>query len=132
MTVCLFLSVICGVKTDVLPVKASQTSITKAFRSRFPKIKLDLTVELSKYWDSRIDRAYQISDGQDDGVDVAVLQSLQDFHRWKAEGRLLPYRVASWNDIYPEFIDRDGTYTGLYICELFVLPLLLSPTPIPS
>ena len=48
-------------------------------------------------------------------VDIAVIQSLQDFPRWKAEGRLLSYKASQWNDIYPEFVDKDGAYAGLYV-----------------
>lgn len=75
-----------------------------------------MRLDLSKYLDARADMAYALSKGADDGIDVAVLQSLHDFPRWKSEDRLLPYKVAQWNDIYPQFVDRDGAYTGLYIC----------------
>ncbi|KAF9562910.1 periplasmic binding protein-like II [Agrocybe pediades] len=89
--------------------------VTAAFTKRFPGIKLDLTVDLSKYLDSRIDRQHQVTNGAEEFADVAVLQTLQNFGRWKSEGRLMPYKVSEWDDIYPEFVDQDGAYTGYNI-----------------
>ncbi|KAF9528857.1 hypothetical protein CPB83DRAFT_813428 [Crepidotus variabilis] len=96
-------------------IKVSQKIIVDAFTRRFPDIPLDLGVGLSKYHSPLIDRYWENSNFTDDGADVAVLQTLHDFPRWKSEGRLLNYKVSSWDDIYPEFIDSDGAYTGLYI-----------------
>jgi len=108
-----------------LPVKAFSNLIIDAFHNCFPDIKLNLTGDLSKYWDSKIDAAYQLSQNKDNDVDVAVLQSLHDFPRWKSEGRLMPYKVASWNDIYPDYVDPDGTYTGLFVGKCFSLDMFI-------
>ena len=117
-------SLICSLlnQKQYLPVKAFPNLIIDAFHNRFPDIKLNLTGDLSKYWDSKIDAAYQ---SKDNGVDVAVLQSLHDFPRWKTEGRLMPYKVASWNDIYPDYVDPDGTYTGLFVGKCFSLDMFI-------
>ncbi|KAF8901010.1 hypothetical protein CPB84DRAFT_1846992 [Gymnopilus junonius] len=96
-------------------VQASGSGIRHYFENRFPGIKLDLSLDLSKYLDAEIDRQYKKTNGLDEFADVAVLQSLHDFPRWKAEGRLLPYKVSQWNDIYSKFVDEEGAYTGLYI-----------------
>ncbi len=100
------------------PVQASKNGIVKAFTTRFPNIKLNLTLDVSKYLDGIADLTYDSTKGTDDGADVVVLQSVHNFPRWKSQGRLLPYKVAPWDDIQPEFVDPDGAYTGLYICEL--------------
>jgi len=117
-------SLICSLlnQKQYLPVKAFSNLIIDAFHNRFPDIKLNLTGDLSKYWDSKIDAAYQ---SKDNGVDVAVLQSLHDFPCWKTEGRLMPYKVASWNDIYPDYVDPDGTYTGLFVGKCFSLDMFI-------
>lgn len=78
---------------------------------------MNITTDLSKYLDSSIDIAYSVSNGTSDLFDLAVLQSTHDFPRWKEEGRLMNYKVREWEDIYPEFVDTDGAYTGLYICK---------------
>ncbi|KAF8951279.1 hypothetical protein BDZ97DRAFT_1932562 [Flammula alnicola] len=105
-------------------VKASGEGIAKAFKARFPGINIDLRLDLSKYLDGEIDRTYKATSGKDDGADVAVIQALHAFPRWKAQGRLLPYKVSQWNDIYPQFVDQDGAYIGCYICHHVRIPHL--------
>ncbi|TLD32069.1 putative abc-type fe3+ transport periplasmic component protein [Venturia nashicola] len=61
-------------------------SLRTAWKARFPKITLDLSVDLSKYHDSRIDRAWLI---KNETVDIATLQTLHDFKRWKQQDRLI-------------------------------------------
>jgi hypothetical protein len=111
---------------DPLTVHASQTLIISSFHNHFPGIHLNLTSDLSKYWDSAIDITYALSNGTSNDVDVTVLQSFHDFPRWKDEGRLLNYKVREWDDIYPEFVDEDGAYTGLYICTCPLVVFTLS------
>lgn len=89
----------------------------KAFTARFPNIKVNITLDVSKYLDGIADLVYDSTKGKDNGFDVTIIQSVHNFPRWKSQGRLLPYKVAPWNDIQPEFVDPDGAYTGLYICE---------------
>ncbi|KAH8800350.1 hypothetical protein F5884DRAFT_810075 [Xylogone sp. PMI_703] len=88
--------------------QSQSASTVAAFTARFPKIKLNLTVDVSKYHDSRVDRQYEISG--EDGADVAFLQTLHDFDRWKRTGRLLPYKPPTWNSIYPIIKDPHGAY----------------------
>ncbi|KAH8808650.1 ABC transporter substrate binding protein-like protein [Xylogone sp. PMI_703] len=86
-------------------------STIDAWNARFPKVKLNLTVELSKYIDSRIDRQFQKTGT--DGADIAVLQQLNDFDRWTRWGRLLPYKPAAWNNIYPDVKDPNGAFVSI-------------------
>ncbi|EKV11061.1 ABC-type Fe3+ transport system [Penicillium digitatum PHI26] len=86
-----------------------------AWQARFPEIKLNLTVDVSKYHDSRVNRQFQRNGT--DGADIAVLQTLHDFGRWKREGRLLPYKPLKWEDIYSAIKDPHGAFVGAYICE---------------
>ncbi|KAF2209001.1 hypothetical protein CERZMDRAFT_70365 [Cercospora zeae-maydis SCOH1-5] len=81
--------------------------VRQSWAQRFPDIKLNLTVDLSKYHDNRIDRAHL------QGLhvaDVAVLQTLQDFRRWKSEGKLVNYKPATFDDILPGEKDPDGAW----------------------
>ena len=79
------------------------------FMKRFPKIKLDLTVDFSKYHDCRADRAHAKGEHY---ADVIFLQALHDYPRWKAEGRLLLYKPPNHKNIYPSHKDHDGAYYG--------------------
>ncbi|THW77654.1 periplasmic binding protein-like II [Aureobasidium pullulans] len=76
-----------------------------AWKARFPDVKLNLTVDVSKYHDSRVNRQYQRNG--DDGADIAVLQTLHDFGRWKREGRLYPYKPAAWDNVYSAIKDPE-------------------------
>ncbi|KAJ8067554.1 hypothetical protein OCU04_004894 [Sclerotinia nivalis] len=83
-----------------------------AWAARFPKISLDLTVDLSKYHDSRIDRSYWNNNETDD---IAILQTLQDFQRWKEEGRLLFYKPPTFADLYSGEKDLDGAFLPISV-----------------
>lgn len=97
--------------------KSNGAGIIAAFTKRFPDVEFNLTVDLSKYHDSRADRTFDTSNGEDDGTDVVLLQTVHDFPRWKKANRLLPYKVATWNDIQSPFKDEDGAFTGCFIGE---------------
>lgn len=92
--------------------QAQWDTFRTAFTTRFPKIKLDLTVDFSKYHDSRADRA--IAKGEH-YADVIFLQALHDYPRWKHEGRLLHYKPPNHTNIYPSHKDHDGAYYGAAI-----------------
>lgn len=82
------------------------------FEERFPGIRVEIVVDLSKYHDARID--YQLSTNSL-VVDVAQLQTLHDFPRWKKEGVLLNYKPIGWDRIYSQLKDSDGAYTGVFM-----------------
>ncbi|MFF7169340.1 ABC transporter substrate-binding protein [Streptomyces pseudovenezuelae] len=85
----------------------SGASARTAFRARFPEIDLQLIVDYSKYHDVRIDNQF----ATDTLVpDVVQLQTLQDFTRWKHEGRLLHYKPAGFSKLYKKFRDSDGAW----------------------
>ncbi|KAL1305775.1 hypothetical protein AAFC00_003942 [Neodothiora populina] len=105
----------------------------KAWRERFPDVKLNLTVDVSKYHDSRVNR--QFTRNGDDGADIAVLQTLHDYGRWKREGRLLNYKPVGWENIYSSIKDPDGAFLGTYIYQFGNLVYntdLLNETDVPS
>ena len=56
----------------------------------------------------------QISDGKA-GVDVAVLQTLQDFARWKRAGQLLRVVPEGWETIDATFKDPDAEWVGITV-----------------
>ena len=83
-----------------------------AWAARFPKVELTAVVDYSKYHDVRVDNQL----ATDTLVpDVVQLQTLQDFTRWKREGRLLPYKPAGFSKVHKGFKDPDGTWTALMV-----------------
>lgn len=109
------------------------TSTIAAWEARFPDVKLNLTVDVSKYHDSRIDRQFEKTGS--DGADVAMLQTLHDFKRWKEAGRLLPYKVANWEEIYSSLKDPSGAFVAISISQFGALVYnsqLLNASDIPN
>jgi ABC-type Fe3+ transport system substrate-binding protein len=87
----------------------------KQFSERYPGIKLLITGGFSNVLDKKIDQ--QIKDGKLE-VDSAIFQTLQDFVRWKAEGRLLNYKPQGFDTIDDSFKDADGAYYGIQVIAM--------------
>lgn len=89
-------------------------AVRSGWKERFPDIPLNLTVDLSKYHDGRADKAFY--EGKH-VADIAVLQTLQDFPRWKSQNRLLYYKPREFDDVFNGEKDFDGAWLGLFNCE---------------
>ncbi|MFF1442277.1 ABC transporter substrate-binding protein [Streptomyces sp. NPDC058295] len=87
-----------------------QDGTKAAFLKRFPDIDLKLIVDYSKYHDVRVDN--QLATGTL-VPDVVQLQTLQDFDRWKAQGRLLSYRPAGFSKVHEGFKDPQGAWVAI-------------------
>ena len=85
--------------------------VKSAFEKRFPGVKLDVTVDLSKFHDLRIDR--QLESGTLT-PDVAILQTTFDFDKWKSRGQLLDYKPIGFYQQKPGYADPDGAYITAY------------------
>ncbi|EDU48153.1 AfuA ABC-type Fe3+ transport system periplasmic component [Pyrenophora tritici-repentis] len=92
--------------------KTQQNNLKTAFEARFPKMKLNVTVDISKYHDINLDA--QLADNNV-YVDSIILQTLNDYPRWKKEGVLLNYAPLNFDNVYPEFKDAEAAYSGLFI-----------------
>jgi hypothetical protein len=90
-----------------------QDALKAAFEARFPKMTLNLTVDLSKYQDGDIDQ--QLATG---GlyVDSIILQTLHDYPRWDQEGALLHYQPLDYYKLYPAYRHIRGAWhaTAVY------------------
>ncbi|MBP7451605.1 MAG: ABC transporter substrate-binding protein [Ottowia sp.] len=90
---------------------AQQQDATKAaFLKRFPDLKIDIVVDYSKIHDVRVDN--QIAT-KSQVPDVVQLQTLQDFVRWKREGRLHAYKPAGFAGLHKSFRDPDGAWLSI-------------------
>ncbi|KAK9768197.1 hypothetical protein K7432_001333 [Basidiobolus ranarum] len=95
-----------------LPNGAS--TIVKAFESRFPGTKLNITVDLSKYHNRLIDK--QLAQGGHAlEADLAHLQTVQDFPRWKSQGVLMQYKPIGFEYIYDPYKDKEAYYWATHI-----------------
>ncbi|XMA19789.1 hypothetical protein WAI453_012580 [Rhynchosporium graminicola] len=74
--------------------KNKQDGLKTAFESRFPGMTLNVTVDVSKYHDGSLDQQIATDSLI---VDNIVLQTLNDFPRWKIQGALLPYKPQGFD-----------------------------------
>ncbi|MFF5499994.1 ABC transporter substrate-binding protein [Streptomyces aquilus] len=82
------------------------------FKNRFPGIDLTVVVDYSKYHDVRVDNQF----ATDTLVpDVVQLQTVQDFVRWKEQGRLLAYKPAGFSKLYDAFKDPHGAWVAVQV-----------------
>jgi ABC-type Fe3+ transport system substrate-binding protein len=82
-------------------------AMAKKFSERYPGIKFSISGGFSNVLDKKIDA--QIAAGQLE-VDTAILQTIPDFVRWKAEGRLLNFKPQGFAEIDGSFKDPDGAF----------------------
>ncbi|PHH80142.1 hypothetical protein CDD80_2680 [Ophiocordyceps camponoti-rufipedis] len=97
-------------------------AIRTAFETKFPDLKLNVTVDLSKYLDGRIDQQIVAKNVY---VDSIVLQTLHDYPRWAREGALLNYAPLGFDKIYTGF--KDSLSAAYYGLELFSWMNLWNP-----
>src|SRR6185503_12050102 len=79
----------------------------KKFEARYPGIKVSVTGGFSNVLDKKVDA--QIAAGKLE-VDAAIFQTIQDFVRWKAEGRLLNFKPQGFDKIDGSLKDAEGAY----------------------
>jgi len=85
--------------------------IESKFKARFPKMDIEIVVDLSKYLDARVDNGLQSGAAL---PDVIQLQTLHDFDYWKSQDVLMPYKPLGWDKVYSSFKDPEGSFTGVY------------------
>lgn len=86
-----------------------QDELAQKFMEKFPKIPIDIKVELSK------DHNIKIYEGLLDGdlkPDVVMLQTSNDFEDWKKMGVLAPFKSQSFSNIREELKDSDGYFSS--------------------
>lgn len=79
--------------------KNQQDALKTAFEARFPGMTLNVTVDLSKYHDVKLDQQLATNSVS---VDSIILQTLHDFPRWKSQGVLLPYKPLGFESKFPK------------------------------
>lgn len=85
-----------------------QDALAEAFLTRFPKIPLDIKVDLSKIHDGNI---YQELLNGDLTPDVTMLQTSNDFEDWKKMGVLESFKPVGFSQVRDEFKDPEGDFS---------------------
>jgi len=84
----------------------------RAFELKYPGIKVTIHADFSNVLNEKINQ--QIKSKKLD-VDLAILQTAQDYIRWKKEAVLARFEPAGWKAIDKTFKDRDGYYVGVFV-----------------
>jgi ABC-type Fe3+ transport system substrate-binding protein len=87
----------------------------RRFEERYPGIKVSVTGGFSNVLDKRIDA--QLA-GNRLEVDTAIFQTLHDFARWKAEGKLLAFKPPGFEAIDATFKEPDGAFMGVMVIAM--------------
>ncbi|HUI14638.1 MAG TPA: extracellular solute-binding protein [Xanthobacteraceae bacterium] len=82
-------------------------AMAKVFNAKYPGITVSISGGFSNVLDKKIDA--QIAAGKME-VDAAILQTIADFVRWKADKHLIDFKPAGFDKIYARFKDADGAY----------------------
>lgn len=88
---------------------------------------LNITVDLSKYLDGKIDQQLY---NNDVFVDSIILQTLQDFPRWQQEGALLNYAPVGFDKVYSAF--KDSISASWYGYSIFFWSLSWNTAKLPN
>jgi ABC-type Fe3+ transport system substrate-binding protein len=94
---------------------ASYIARAKKFEQRFPGIAVNVVGGFSNRLTTQIDAARKSGKPH---ADLALLQTIQDFVKWKREGALLVFKPDGWDTMAGEFKDPDGTFMGHYVTLL--------------
>ncbi|KAJ3543059.1 hypothetical protein NM208_g3783 [Fusarium decemcellulare] len=86
-----------------------QDQLKNAFEERFPGMTLNITVKSSSYLGPELDR--QLATGSL-YVDNIMLQTAQDYPRWRDHGVLFHYKPSGYDQVYRPFKDIDGAWVA--------------------
>jgi ABC-type Fe3+ transport system substrate-binding protein len=101
-------------------------SRAKAFSEVYPGIKISIGGGFSNVLDKKIDQ--QIADRKLE-VDAAILQTITDFARWKAAGRLLIFKPPGFDAMDASFKDVDGAFWAIAVN---VVPYMYNTEKVPA
>jgi ABC-type Fe3+ transport system substrate-binding protein len=90
-------------------------AMAKAFNTRYPGINVSVSGGFSNVLDSKIDAQFAAGKLE---VDAAILQTIADFVRWKADGRLMLYKPDGFEQIDGSFKDADGAYWAIQVSAM--------------
>jgi ABC-type Fe3+ transport system substrate-binding protein len=88
---------------------------TDLFAQEYPGIGIEIKNGTSGALAGEIDMQRRAGHLQ---ADIAILQTVQDFVRWKADGALIPVHPNGFDRISSAFRDEEGSYVGTQIFSL--------------
>jgi ABC-type Fe3+ transport system substrate-binding protein len=110
---------------------ALYTADAKLFEEKFPGVKVVIRGDFSNRLTGLIDSQVKAERLE---ADIALLQTIQDFVRWKKEGVLVSFKSEAFPKVPPAFKDADGVYIGLGVNSIIYAynPKLVDKADIPK
>jgi ABC-type Fe3+ transport system substrate-binding protein len=87
----------------------------REFMQRFPGIDVKVTGGPSNVHAEAIDKQFA---ARALSIDLAMLQTVQDFERWKVAGALTPFKPDGFDKVDAAWKDADGAYVGVQVSGL--------------
>jgi ABC-type Fe3+ transport system substrate-binding protein len=87
----------------------------RAFEQKYPGIKVTVHAGFSNVHDEKINQQLKTKTLD---ADLAILQTVGDYIRWKKEGALAVYKPEGWDSIDKSFKDPDGYYVGVFVTSV--------------
>ena len=87
----------------------------RAFEQKYPGIKVTVHAGYSNVHDEKINQQLKTKTLD---ADLAILQTVGDYIRWKKEGVLAVYKPEGWDAIDKSFKDPDGHYVGVFVTSV--------------
>ena len=103
----------------------------KEFEQRFPGVTVTFTGGLSTALNKKIEA--QLAN-QKVETDLAILQTIQDFAKWKKAGAMLPFKPAGWDPIDEAYKDEDGAFVTVSVNAITyaINTQLVAPADVPK
>jgi ABC-type Fe3+ transport system substrate-binding protein len=102
-------------------------ALFEAFSAKFPNVKVNHTVDLSKYLDGKINQAFLQNELY---ADMAILQTLHDYDAWEEKGMLLHYKPPSFDKVWPSLTNGNGAYLPVFAgTSLLIITFLIPARP---
>lgn len=87
----------------------------RVFEAKYPGIKVTIHSGFSNVHDEKINQQLKTKTLD---ADLAILQTVQDYIRWKKEGVLASFKPPAWDAIDKSFKDPDGYYVGVFVTSV--------------
>ena len=87
----------------------------KLFMQQYPGVQVKVTGGFSNVLNERIERQMSEKALQ---VDMTFFQTVQDYVRWKGQGKLLNFKPDGFDRVYPNMRDDDGAYMAFSVSAL--------------
>ena len=89
--------------------------LAREFESKFPGLTVSIEGGFSNVLNQRIEQ--QFKDGKLQ-ADMVLLQTAQDFVRWKGQGKMLAFKPEGYDAIDKSFKDPDGAFIAWFVGTL--------------